>query len=302
MATTIKRYLVILLVLNGFFIPSTTAQEEADMSQYRVRFGFTVSKQADNSRVFSAEFYASNRKNRRERTPIYEAEIQFLNVLEDQEITLGTARTNKSGIAEITLPGDHEYLIDAEGFMNFRAYFAGTDAIDEESEDIRIRDLQLAVNLTEIDSVKTIVVNAFTKDSLGVDIPVSDAFVALSVEGMLSNMVIEEDMVAEGELQVEFPEGLPGDPDGNITVIAKIEDDDTFGNVVQKQTAVWGAPQTEKISEKNRLWSDVAPIWMYVVLTLLLVGVWANYAYTIVNLLKIKRDGKKMALESDDKE
>ncbi|MCE2611682.1 hypothetical protein LVD13_01775 [Flavobacteriaceae bacterium D16] len=301
MKLLLKKHLVFLLVLSGLLITSSIkGQEEADMSQYRVRFGFTVTKQPDNSRVFKAEFYASNRKNRRERTPIYEAEIQFLNILEDQEIALGTAKTNKEGIAEVTLPGNYKYLKDAEGFMNFRAYFVGTDALDEESEDLRIRDLQFQLDLVEVDSVQTITVSAYTKDSLGIDIPVSDAYVVLSVEGMLSRMVIEEDLVDAGELQVEFPKGLPGDKDGNITVFALIEDDDTFGNVVAKQTIDWGTPQAQRIPVENMLWSEVAPFWMYVVLTILLVGVWANYAYTIVNLLKIKKDGKKMAMESDD--
>jgi hypothetical protein len=38
---------------------------------------------------------------------------------------------------------------------------------------------------------------------------------------------------------------------------------------------------------------------MYVVLTILLVGVWANYAYTVVQLLKIKKSGKAPAQETE---
>ena len=47
---------------------------------------------------------------------------------------------------------------------------------------------------------------------------------------------------------------------------------------------------------ENTLWSKAAPIWMYVVLTILLVGVWANYVYTVIHLFKINKEGKELEL------
>ena len=303
MKTLLKNNLILLLVVFGFFFHANSiAQEDVDMSEYRVRFGFTCTKQPDQSRVFKTEFTASHRKDRRNKIPIYGAEIQFMNFLDDQEVELGKASTTEEGIAAITLPSDHEYLADNEGFMNFRAYFKGGDALDEESEELRIQDLHLKLDLVEVDSVQTVKVNAFTIDSLGVEAPVDDAYVILSVRGMLSNMVFNEDFITDGELEIEFPKGLPGNQEGIITVFAKIEDDDNFGNVVQEQTVGWGIPKAERTEESNTLWSDVAPFWMYIVLTILLVGVWANFAYTIVNLIKIKKEGKEIALEAEKSE
>ena len=64
----------------------------------------------------------------------------------------------------------------------------------------------------------------------------------------------------------------------------------------QKQTIHWGAGQVndDTTGDGNKLWSEAAPVWMYVVLTILLLGVWINYLYTIIHLFKIKKEGKEL--------
>ena len=84
-------------------------------------------------------------------------------------------------------------------------------------------------------------------------------------------------------------------------MFAYIEDHDDFGNVLQQKNADWGVFNELVVEDNNnKLWTDIAPIWMYVVLSILLLGVWANYIYTIFNLFKIKKEGKE--IESQNKE
>ncbi len=73
-----------------------------------------------------------------------------------------------------------------------------------------------------------------------------------------------------------------------------------LANVTQKKTVNWGVFDKVNVEQSNTLWSEAAPIWMYVVLSILLIGVWANYIYSIRNLLKIKKEGKE--IESENKE
>ena len=86
------------------------------------------------------------------------------------------------------------------------------------------------------------------------------------------------------------------DKNGNIDVIASILDNDEFGNVVQKKNINWGVNKKIEI-ESNKLWSSAAPIWMYIVLSILLIGVWANYVYSIINLMNIRKEGKELDLK-----
>ncbi len=299
MKTTFFRYSVLIL-LTGFLINTNSLAQENDANNYKMLFKFKTVKQHDNSRLLEASFIGQNKEDRKDKIPVYEAEIKFYNILSDNEVLLGTAKTDKEGIASITLPVDQSYLSDEDGFINFTAKFEGSDALDEEEEEILIKDLFLELNLTEIDSVKTVLVKANLKDSLGVETPVAELDIIISVGGMLSKMKLEEDTLEDGEFEFKFPTDLQGDVDGNVTVYAIIDDHDEFGNVVQKQTIKWGIFNKETSKVSNTLWSEAAPIWMYVVLTILLVGVWSNYIYTIINLLKIRKEGKQLELNTEN--
>jgi len=285
---------VLIFSFNGF-------SQELDASNYKMRFNFKTVKQADNSRLLEVSFIGQNKKDRKDKIPVNEAEIKFFNTLNDEEILLGTTKTSHEGIAKIIVPNSQKYLADDDGYINLIAKFEGTDAIDAEEDDISIKDIFLELNLEEIDSVKTVLVKAFTIDSLGVEIPVEEADVIISIQGMLSKMKLEEGTIEEGVFEFEFPTNIPGDHNGNITVFSIIDDNDDFGNVIQQNTINWGVFNKEIEKEGNKLWSKAAPIWMYIVLSILLLGVWGNYAYTIAFLFKIKKDGKELT-EKEEKE
>lgn len=270
-----------------------TAQQQ-DASNFKMRFNFKTVKQADNSRLLEVSFIGQNKEDRKDKIPVVGTEINFYNILNDEEILLGTSKTSNEGIAQITLPESFKYLKDEEGTINLIAKFEGTDALDEEEEELAVKDLHLELNLEEIDSVKTVLIKAFTIDSLGIEVPVEEADIIVSIQGMLSKMKLKEEYIEDGEFEFEFPNDIPGNEKGEITVFSIIEDSDDFGNVIQQKKVNWGVfnKQLQEKQEKNTLWSEAAPLWMYIVLTILLVGVWANYLYTVLNLFKIKKEGQ----------
>jgi hypothetical protein len=284
--------LVFSFSLNGF-------AQELDASNYRMRFNFKTVKQADNSRLLEVNFYGQNKKDRKDKLSVADAEISFYNILNEDEILLGSSKTSHEGIAKIIVPNSQKYLTDEEGLITLVAKFEGTDALDAEEDEISIKDLFLELNLEEIDSVKTVLVKAFTIDSVGVKTPIEEADVIISIQGMLSKMILEEGTIEDGAFEYEFPTNIPGDVDGNITVFSIINDNDDYGNVTQQNSIKWGVFSKQITKEGNKLWSEAAPIWMYIVLTILLLGVWANYAYTIAFLFKIRKEGEKLKTIED---
>lgn len=299
MKNTLTRYSVFILLL-GLIINTAGIAQEQDITNYRMRFNFRTIKQHDNVRILETSFIAANKKDRKDIVPVYEAEIKFFNVLNEEEVLLGKSKTSKEGIAKITLPENQQYLMDVEGNIVFKAIFEGTDELDSDEEEIIIKNLNLELSLTEKDSLKIVMVESYTLDSLGIKIPLDEADIIISVDGMLSKMNIGEGTIENGEFEFEFPEDLPGDSNGDLTVYAILEDHEIYGDVIQKKTVNWGIFNKQIKEDKYTLWSEAAPIWMYVVLTILLVGVWANYIYTIVNLLKIKREGKKLEFKTEN--
>ncbi len=297
-----KRHLLIysIYLLCGLFLTINVLAQEPNLRDYRMRFRFKTVKLHDNSRILEAHFIAANKKDRKDRVPIYDASIAFYNVFEDGEVLLGTANTSKEGFAQITLPESHRYRVDSDGKINLKAVFSGTDGLDGKEREISIRDLYLDLDLVQVDSINTVLVSAYTLDSLGAESPLAEETdIIIAIEGMLSKMVLDEGTIEEGKYEFEMPTDLPGDMDGNITVYSTIEDHDEFGDVIQKKTEKWGVVDNHVKEETNHLWSEAAPIWMYVVLSIFLVGIWANFLYTAINLFLIKKEGKQLELETE---
>ncbi|WP_372745434.1 hypothetical protein [Lutibacter sp.] len=292
-ATSISFILALLFSISTF-------SQELTVDDYKLSFSFKTIKKFDNSRVLEVTFIGKNREDRKDKIPVYDAEIKFFNIVNGEEILLGTAKTSNEGIAQLILSEKQKYLTDSDGYINFTARFEGSETLDSEEEEILVKDLQLHLELKEIDSVKTIFVKAFTIDSLGVETPVEELDVIISIEGMLSKMKIKEGTIENGEIEFELLQNIPGDIDKNFTVYAQILDNDEFGDVIQKQTVNWGTFTKIASEDENKLWSEAAPIWMYIVLTILLVGVWANYVYTVIHLIKIKKEGKNLELSNKE--
>ncbi len=288
----ISTYIIVLL----FSIQGIS--QENDVSNYKMLFKFNTTKQHDNSRSLEVSFIGRHKKNRKDKIPIYEAEIKFFNILNNDEILLGSSETSKKGITQIILPEDHTYLIDDEGYINLAARFDGNDLISKQEKEIRVKDLHMELFFTEIDSIKTVLVKAFVIDTSGSKYPITETEIIISMGSMLSKMKLEEGTLEDGEFEFDFPTDIPGDVNGNLTVYSIIEDHDEFANVIQMGSVNWGVFKKQIKEEKNMLWSHAAPIWMYIVLTIMLVGVWANYVYTIINLIKIRKEGVDIESES----
>lgn len=287
----ITSFVIVLLLSNISFA------QENDVTNYRMGFNLTTVKQPDNSRLLEVTFIATNKKDRKDKVPVFNAEIKFFNILDEEEELLGTVNTSKEGIAKLILPENQNYLTDEEGNINLTALFGGTNSLEEETAEISVKDLHLELNLTEIDSVKTVLVSAFTIDKLGEKIPVEDVEINFYVQAMLSKMKIDEGLISDGVYEFNFPTDIPGNINDNLLVFAMVVDHDEYGDVTQSETAKWGVFHKHIMKEENSLWSAVAPLWMYTVLTIMLVGVWANYVYTIINLIKIKKEGDEIKLK-----
>ncbi|MFA5297495.1 MAG: hypothetical protein WC389_04730 [Lutibacter sp.] len=281
---------LIIALLIGFM----SNAQQFDASKYDLKFNFKSSKQSDNTRLLETNFTAKNSEDSKDELNISEAEIKFYNVLGDKEVLIGKSKTSKEGIAKFTVPSNYKYLTDQDGSITIDARFEGSDAIEPQSEVFTFKDLHLELVLTDVDSVRTVTAKAYLLNSAGEEIPV-EADLYFYAGGMISKIKLEDGVLEEGALEYEFEytTNLPGNVDGNLNISVAIEDHPEFGNVTQMKTVNWGVAN-QHITETNKLWSDAGPIWMYIVLTILLVGVYANFIYTMVNLYKIKKEGDKI--------
>jgi hypothetical protein len=285
---------IVITLLTSF----TIVAQEFDASNYNMMFNFKTAKQHDNTRLLEVSFIARNNEDSRDEIPVLDAEIKFFNIQNEKEVLIGSVKTAKNGTAKFIVPANYKYLADKDGFINVTAKFEGSDVLSEESEELLFKDLQLQLELTEVEGVRMIKGKAYVLNIAGEELPV-EADLYFYAGGMLTKMKIEDGIVEEGALEYEFEynSDLPGSVDGNITFYLTVEDHDEFGNVTQLKTINWGIPNPQT-TESNKLWSEVAPLWMYIVLSILLIGVWANFVYTGINLFIIRKEGKLLEEKS----
>ena len=212
---------------------------------------------------------------------------------EDSLVRLGELKTDYEGQAEMILDETGDLPSGPEG-IRYYAEFEGEDHISPAEYEVYIMDVNLDMSLELEDSVKTVRLRAW----MLIDdekVPVADEDVYVYVGRMFRDLPLGEDFLDEkGELRVKVPDDIPGDPEGNIEIIARFNDHYLFGTVENRQVEQWGVPTFyDTVMAERTLWTQIAPVWMIVTLTILLVGVWGHYVYVIISLIRIRRLGKK---------
>ncbi len=232
-------------------------------------------------------------KNRME-IPLAGMEISFYKGTKKE--LLGSVTTDNKGIARFALGSDLKLPLENNGAWTFSSEYKGNDTITTGNADINIKDVRLEMTLSLADSIKTISVAAFVNEK-GKDTPVSGEVVKIYVPRMFSLLPVGEVTLDEkGTGSIEFPADLPGDKDGNLTIISKFEENEKFGNVEKDSQIKWGTPTVYTESSAHRaLWTKTPPRWMIITLSILLVGVWGHYLFAIISLLRIKIDARRLA-------
>ena len=281
------KYTILFFSLLSLFPADLFSQEETVISPY---VSLKYFKNTDDHRTLQTTLtYSDNRVE----MPIPGMAISYYSGIDVREL-IGTVLTDDQGVAKLELSNELEIKPDPDGMWNFTAECKGNDTIEAATSEVAVKDVRLELLLSEIDSIKTITVNAFVTEN-GKEIPVTDENVLISVPRMFSSLPVGDVNLDEtGTASIEFPSDLPGDKDGNITISARFEENYTFGNVEKKETLKWGIPTDYFIPSSHRaLWTKTAPKWMIYTLSVLLTGVWGHYLFAIISLFRIKRDADK---------
>jgi hypothetical protein len=227
---------------------------------------------------------------------IKNAVIEFSASGDKETQNLGQAIADEEGNAILKISTANGLPKDKDGKTTYSARFAGKGKFLPATETLSAKSGRIAVNFSKQDSLSLIIVTATQIDNKGTIIPIQKQKVIVYVPRLFNLLKIGETELDEtGTGKVEYPGKLVGDSLGNITVIARIEENDLFGNMQGQSSISWGIPKQYYLAEKptRELWTPIAPIWMIITLVIMLTGVWAHYIYAVVQLVKIKQLSKK---------
>jgi mono/diheme cytochrome c family protein len=125
---------------------------------------------------------------------------------------------------------------------------------------------------------------------------VKDAAVDLFAKRYFGNLQIgkSEQTNIDGKASFDFPKDLPGDKDGNIELIIKVNDDKLGEFEAHKKLQIGIPTDKPSLTENRAIWNVVskAPIWLLASYIISLLVVLSILGYLVLNLVKIKKLSK----------
>ena len=282
-----KNILLIALVASVIFPVHSSAAAKKD----RVRMKMYYFKEADESRKISIQLTAGSGKKMH---GVKNGDVQLTSLLNDSTIVLANLETDTTGLVEIYLDKDYVLPMDEDGKCVLEAVYKGDDKYRNASKDIEIIDVKLAIDYKTEDSVNYLILKASQLDLEGNEIPVEELDVIIGVQRLYSVLNLDDlETDEDGIAELEVPDNIPGNAEGQITFVAKIDDHDEFGTVTFAKNSDWGVPVSyENQGFSRQLFTDEAPIWMIAVVFIILAGAWYHFFLSISKLIKLKKAGK----------
>jgi len=222
--------------------------------------------------------------------------VSFVLVTETGDIPLGFVITDQYGKAVLNVKAD-SLKTNAEGKLNFKAIFAGNKGMEPTEEEVSIKRAHLEITPVKEDSLLTVQMK-LTDLGTGAETPVPETTVGIFVARLINPLKVGEGTTdADGAASVEIPNNLPGDAKGNITLIARLDENEIYGNIEASIVQPWGLKVSDKLTALPRaLWSPHPPLWMVITFSILMAVVWGHYIVIVVQLFRLRKEEPHTAI------
>jgi hypothetical protein len=282
-------FLALFIISPGIIIAQTdTTKKEA--ATYSPLIEFVSIQKNDNSVDLKTSVKA---KINGTLTKLAGLKIEFTMGSDSTAKKLGDVITDSKGVAIFNCKPD-QLIMDKQGKLNFKASFAGKDSIESAEEIIVVKRGRLEITPIKEDSLLSVKVKLVDL-STGTEMPVDSTTLGVYVKRLFSALKLGEGTTdATGETTIEIPKDLPGDAKGNLTLLARLDENETYGNLEASVVQQWGMPVSDEIKELPRaLWSSHPPIWMLVTFIILMTTVWGHYIVIIFELFRLRKEEPK---------
>lgn len=215
--------------------------------------------------------------------------VLFYRVGADTADLLGKAATNNRGVAVLKTPSAGARPGE-DSTVTFSAKSEPMPSLEEGEDEISFKKAILTLTPVEGDSSNEITVLVLAGGKGGTPIPEME--VGLYVKRLFSYLKVGEGTTDEnGEAVIAFPTGLPGDAQGNLTIVARVDEHEVYGNLSATIQQAWGKPISEEAGKMPRaLWSHTPPLWMVITFAILMTVVWGHFIVIIYELFRLKHE------------
>jgi hypothetical protein len=222
---------------------------------------------------------------------------------------IGEIKTNEKGSAQTTIPAGLKDLWTASPNHKFIAIAKANPKDEAITTELEIVKAKIEIDTLNEDGTRSVIVKVFSFNN-GEWIPAKDVEIKIGVERLAGNLKIGDDESyttdSTGQVTGEFKlDSLPAnDTKGNIVLVARVEDNDLFGNLFVEKTVTWGKyykhistfGQRSLIAARFR-----APLWLLLMAYSIVAGVWGVIIYLIIQIFRMKRLGNDEGKSTEKK-
>jgi hypothetical protein len=215
------------------------------------------------------------------------------------ENLINKVMTDSDGKAKAIIPPGLKSAWDASSTHKFIAVAEATFKEEETTTESEITKAKILIDTSNNDGTRTVNVQVlkFENDNW---IAVKDVDVKIGVKRLGGELKIGDEETYStdslGQVAGEFKrDSLPGDVKGNLTLIAKVEDNDQLGSLSIEKTVPWGVYMKPVTNFGQRaLWAarGKSPVWLMFMAYSIVLAVWGVIFYLILRIVKISRLGK----------
>lgn len=207
--------------------------------------------------------------------------------------------TDENGKAKIIIPPVLKDKWNSSPKHNFIGVLEATSVEDERTTELEITKAKIEMDTLNEEGTRTINVKMmFMENKDWVPARDVEMKVGISRQGSILSAGDEETYTTDtsGTASVEYnKDNLPGDQQGNIVLVVKVEDNDQYGNLRIEKTVPWGvAVMPEKnFFDQRTLWSTrfETPLWLLFMAYSIFISVWIILIYLVFQIVKIKKLG-----------
>jgi hypothetical protein len=216
--------------------------------------------------------------------------ISFVQVSDTAEKALGFVITDEQGKAVLNVKAA-TLLAPANGNLSFKAVFSGNKQMEAAEGETTFKRGVLEIRPVKEDSLLTVNIKLLVPGA-GADSTLKDLSIGLFVKRSFNPLKIGEGTTDEnGELTIEVPANLPGNDKGDLTLFARLDDNEVFGNMEATTVQQWGIPVSDKLENQPRaLWSAHPPLWMLITFIVLMSVVWGHYIVIVYQLFRLRKE------------
>jgi len=211
---------------------------------------------------------------------------------------LGKSVTNDKGEAFLLIPPTAKEQWNKSAKQTFVVVSQASKLYDETKASSDITKAKVKIDTTDDRKITATVLEL--KDTAWV--PAKGVDLKIAIKRLDGDLNVNETQTfttdSTGSITAEFKrDSIPGDINGNITLIAKVEDNDTYGNLSTEKIVPWGSKfQYVSNFDERTLFARRGkfPIWLGVIAYSIIIVVWGILISLIFDIVKIKKLGQEV--------